>query len=268
MLLCAAALLSSLLCVPPATAQTNVVLPAVASDHPATAAALLDSCLNSLPREHLELTGAITVRRQRGIILQEQPYRLALDWGTTPPRVRCDLLDDKGSTAQRFTITRRDDRAEIELRSGPTLTIQKAPALSAKIANTDLTWTDLTLDFLWWHNARLDGADTIKGRACDVVVVTPPNPTADSSGMRLWIDREARFLMQAEQLDATGKATRRMWVRSVKKFNNRWLIQELEIETFGSNVRSRLRVDDVLTENGTSLPAATAPFVTGDPTTP
>jgi hypothetical protein len=268
MMLLAVALLSFVTCASPATAQTDTVQQAATLDHPTTATALLDSCMNSLPREHLELTGAITVRRQRGIILQEQPYRLALDWGAMPPRVRCDLLDDKGNTAQRFTITRRSDRAEIELHSGPTLTTQKAPALSDKIANTDLTWTDLTLDFLWWHNARLDGADTIKGRACDVVVVTPPNPTADNSGMRLWIDREARFLMQAEQLDSTGKSTRRMWVRSVKKFNNRWLIQELEIETFGSNVRSRLRVDDVLTENGTSLPAATAPSVTSDPTTP
>jgi hypothetical protein len=53
------------------------------------------------------------------------------------------------------------------------------------------------------------------------------------------------MLLQAEALDPGGKAVRRLWVRSVKKINERWIIKDLEVEGFPAEHRTRLDVRDV-----------------------
>lgn len=213
---------------------------------PATATGLLAACVATLPHEPLELAGVISVRKQRGIIVAEHPFRLKLDWGASPSRVRCDLLDDAGAVQERFTITRpKVGPADLELRIGPEQALQPMPALSTPVCGTDMTWLDLSLDFLWWTDARLDGQESVLDHTCDVVVVKPPRPIPDCAAVRLYLESKMRCLMRAEEVDAQGRALRKMSVRSVKKFKDRWLIGEMEVETVGGSYRTRLRVDDV-----------------------
>ena len=149
---------------------------AVTAAEPLTATGLLASCVACLPHEPLTLSGTPSVRKQRGIVVAEHRYRLKLDWGATPQRVQCDLLDDQGATQERPTIVRRDGRPESALRAGRDLARQTTPALTTPVCGTDITWLDLTLDFLWWPDVRLDGTDTVRGRECCKVVARPPVP--------------------------------------------------------------------------------------------
>lgn len=208
---------------------------------------LLALCVASLPREPIELTGSIAVRRQRGIVVSEHPYVLKIDWGATPQRVECSLTDKDPARQQRVTVLRRDSRTELELRSGADLELQPAPALTTRMLDTDMTWLDLTLDFLWWPTARFDGQENVLDRPCDVVLVSPPVPLPGCSAVRLCIESRIHCLMRVEQLDDRGRVTRRMSVRSLKKFRDRWLIREMDVEATGSELRTRFRVDDVLT---------------------
>ena len=221
-------------------AQTNVAAPQP------TAADLLAACVATLPREPLELAGTLTVRKQRGIVVAEHPYRLKLDWGATPPRVQCILLDDQNKTQQCLTVIRRDGIPALELRGGPALEVQPMPALSARVLDTDMSWLDLTLDFLWWKDARREGEGDVLNRTCDILLARPPAPIPNCSGVRVWLLRENGFLMRAEQLDANGNLLRRMSVRDVKKFKDRWFINELDVEAATSEFRTRLFVNDVL----------------------
>jgi hypothetical protein len=226
--------------------------PAAAPAPATNAAALLATCVATLPREPLQLKGALTVRKQRGIVVSEHPYRLSLDWGATPQRVQCDLLDASGKTQQCLTIVRRDGVPDLELRSGAALEKQPMPALSARVLDTDMSWLDLTLDFLWWKDARLEGEGSVLQRTCDILLVRPPSPIPGCSGVRVWLNRENNFLLQAEQLDPAGKPLRRMSVRSLEKFNERWFISELDVVAEKSDFRTRLRVDAVDGPAGTS----------------
>jgi len=241
-------LLLSACIVPLLRAQTPVVEPPPPAP-PAvlTAADMLAACVATLPREPLELDGALTVRKQRGIVVSEHPYRLHLDWGATPQRVQCDLLDSQGKTQQCLTIVRRDGIPDLELRSGPALEKQPMPALSARVLDTDMSWLDLTLDFLWWKDVRLEGEGSVLNRSCDILLARPPAPIPNCSGVRIWLLRENGFLMRAEQLDANGNPLRRMSVRDVKKFKDRWFINELDVVAEKSDYRTRLLVNNVLT---------------------
>ncbi len=223
-------------------ASTN----AQAQPPPTTATGLLAACVATLPHEPITLNGVIAVRREGGIIVAEHPYRLALDWGATPARMQCDLLDEVGVVQERVTITRQaKSAADLELRIGPELTPQPMPVLSTPVCGTDMTWLDLTLDFLWWTDARLDGQETVLDHTCDVVVVKPPRPIPGCVAVRLDLESKMHCLMRAEQIDARGRPVRKISVRSVKQFKERWLIREMEIETVDGMFRTRLRVDDV-----------------------
>ena len=206
---------------------------------------MLAACVATLPHDPLELTGALTVRKQRGIVVSEHPYRLQLDWGATPQRVQCILMDSQGKTQQCLTIIRRNGNPDLELRSGPTQEKQPMPALSARVLDTDMSWLDLTLDFLWWKDAQLEGNGSVLGQTCDILLAKPPAPIPGCSGVRIWLDRDKGFLMQAEQLDPDGKPLRRMSVREMKKFKDRWFISELDVVAEKSDFRTRLLVNTV-----------------------
>lgn len=211
-----------------------------------TAVETLAACTASLPRERLLLNGTLSVRRQRGIVEAEHPFRLDLNWGAIPATAICSLYaPGSTTTVERVVMQRRDGRSQIALYSGPGLALQPAPSLASRVRGTDMTWLDLTLDFLWWPEARFDGTGSVLGRACDILVVTPPMPVSGCSAVRLWVDRRLHFLMQAEQLDPQGSPIRRMWVQRVRKINERWMIRDMEIETVGGSHRTRLYVDDL-----------------------
>lgn len=227
----------------------DAALSAAVADQPipTTATGLLAACVASLPHDPLELRGTMSVRKQRGIVVASYPYRLRLDWGATPQVVQCDLVDDTGAVQERLRVTRQDTQRTVELRAGANLTPVPTPPLTTPVCGTDVTWLDLTLDFLWWGDARIDGQDSVKGHDCAIVRVSPPAPMPDCAGVRLWIEPKIRCLLQAEQLDGRGQPARRMTIRSVKEFNKRWLISELEIARIDGDFRTRLHVDDVLT---------------------
>lgn len=61
--------------------------------------------------------------------------------------------------------------------------------------------------------------------------------------MRLWVDRRLRFLRQVEQIDESGAAVRRMWVSSVGKTGDRWMIRNMEVERPNTGQRTKLHVE-------------------------
>ena len=217
-----------------------------------TAAQTLSACSQIIPSERLLLKGTLTVRKLRGIVLAEQPFKLLMDWGAKMPTAEVLLLDSEGtSLVQRAVLTRPPGQpAQIKLFDGPEQRPVEAPSYAGRIRGTDMTWMDLTLDFLWWKDVRFDDiprGDSHNGRDCDILVTVPPAPIPGCSAVRVWVDRQLRCVMQAEQLDPQGNPVRKMWVQRVKKMDDRWMIRDMEIETLNSGHRTKLFVDDVTT---------------------
>ena len=215
-----------------------------------TAAQTLSACAKIIPTERLLLKGTLTVRKLRGIVLAEQPFKLMMDWGAKTPTLEVLLLDPAGtSLVERAVLTRPAGQpAQIQLFAGPEQKPEAPPSYAGRIRGTDMTWMDLTLDFLWWKDVRFDDiprGESHNGRDCDILVTVPPAPIPGCSAVRVWVDRQLRCVMQAEQLDPQGNPVRKMWVQRVKKMDDRWMIRDMEIETLNSGHRTKLFVDDV-----------------------
>ena len=177
----------------------------------ATPAELVRNCRTMIPA-NVQLDGRIILRNRKGIPQAEYDY----------------------------TLTRRNGATDLQLRDedGKSVAFEK----NGQILKTDVTWSDLTLDYLWWDDFAFDverEAESVHGQKCAVVLMKKGDRT-----VRVWVDRKTGALMQAEELRG-GKPVRRLWGTRIKKFGDRWMANVMEVETLGSGHRTKITVEEL-----------------------
>ena len=179
----------------------------------APAAEVVANCRSMIPAD-VELKGRIVLRSRKGIVQAEYGY---------------DLVRKAGATDLKLT---KDDK-DVEFEK------------SGQILGTDVTWSDLTLDYLWWDDVSFDAereGETVHGQVCTVIVMKK-----GERQVRVWVDRKTGALMQAEEMK-DGKAVRRLWGTRLKKFGERWMANVMEVETIGSGHRTKITVEELKVE--------------------
>ena len=177
----------------------------------ATPRELVMSCREMVPSD-VELGGRIVLRNRRGIVKAEHSYVLSRSNSVTRLSVDGKPLDDPGD--------RRDE----------------------PILGTDVTWSDLTLDYLWWDDFSFDAereGETVHGQVCAGVVMKK-----GARRVRVWVDRKTGALMQAEEFDGE-RPLRRLWGTRIRKFGDRWMANVMEVETVGSGHRTKITVEEL-----------------------
>ena len=176
----------------------------------ASARELVESCRAMIPAD-VEISGRIVLRSRKGIVRAEYGYSLRRCGGKTELK-----LTDKDGKSLEF-------------------------AREGRILNTDVTWSDLTLDYLWWDDFSFDRereGESVHGQVCAVVVMKKAGRT-----VRVWVDRKTGAMMQAEEFEGE-KAVRRLWGTRIKKFSGRWMPNVLEVETLGSGHRTKITIEE------------------------
>ena len=179
----------------------------------APAAEVVANCRSMIPTD-VELKGRIVLRSRKGIVQAEYGY---------------DLVRKAGATDLKLT---KDDK-DVEFEK------------SGQILGTDVTWSDLTLDYLWWDDVSFDAereGETVHGQVCTVIVMKKGDRQ-----VRVWVDRKTGDLMQAAEMK-DGKAVRRLWGTRLKKFGERWMANVMEVETVGSGHRTKITVEELKVE--------------------
>lgn len=178
----------------------------------ATPRELVQTCRAMIPA-NVELSGRLVLRNRRGIPLAEHAYVLTRAAGATSLQV----------DGRPYAPPASDSRA-------------------ANLLGTDVTWSDLMLDYLWWDDVSFDATregETVHGQVCAVVVLKRGDRL-----VRVWVDRKTGALLQAEE-SADGKTVRRLWGTRIKKFGDRWMANVLEVETVGSGHRTKITVEEL-----------------------
>ena len=259
-------------------------------DQPPSAIQLIHDVLIQLPQERLNITGDISVLKWGSGVQSKLKFETLLDLAAKPSFTQYTISDAFGRKLEQLTITRQTGEApEFSYASGQPLVLRPTPNLSRTIRNTDITWLDLTLSFLWWTPEQEVGTDSVRSRDCYVIKVNRPttgntdathkktalrlrsgtsgslsgaemqgslseaempqgnkdNKNSIHNAARLWIDKKAHVLMQAEAINSENKAIRRLWVKSIKKVNGKWMIKNMEVAGSSADTRTRLTVRDV-----------------------
>ncbi|MBL7114858.1 MAG: outer membrane lipoprotein-sorting protein [Kiritimatiellae bacterium] len=206
---------------------------------------LLSNVVARLPQESLAISGQLHVRKARGIPVANYGFEMQINWGKTPPGAIYTISTTDGIPLEQLELTRlTDGKAQCRYFEGASLKPQDAPPLSNAIRDTDISWTDLTLDFLWWPRCVLVGDDSVKGRTAIVADVYPPDKLVKPpyARVRVWIDQQAYFLLRAQGYSTQDTLERELWVKSFKKIDDRWMIKDLEVQRHPSKQRTKLRV--------------------------
>ena len=181
----------------------------------ATARELVVNCRTMVPA-NVELSGRIVLRNRKGIPQAEHAYVLS-----------------RSNSVTRLTIDGKP--------YGTPETFQTSKP-SEPLLGTDVTWSDLTLDYLWWDDFSFDAereGESVHGQVCAVVVLK-----RGDRKVRVWIDRKTGALMQAEEFSGE-KPVRRLWGTRIRKFGERWMANVLEVETVGSGHRTKITVEEM-----------------------
>jgi hypothetical protein len=130
--------------------------------------------------------------------------------------------------ALQLQLGEKDSRLDEISRAG----VEKiAPAqVDRKIRGTDVTYEDISLKFLYWPNAEVLGADSIRGRNCWKLQLHAPSRQSQYSNVLLWIDKASGALMRMEGYDRNGQLAKRFEVVSAQKIDNRWFLKQMRIE--------------------------------------
>jgi len=221
------------------------ILPVRCADDLPEAPRLLDDMRAQLPGEPVTITGNLEVRKKKGIIIRTLNVEMSLDLGSNPATATYVLKDAFGKRLEQITVTRsRGSDARFDYAAGDPAVAGVVPDLFAPFQDTDVSWMDLTLSFLWWPGGRTIRTETLRGQNCYIVEVTAP---ARESGQYrkvvLWIDEKMHMVLQAEGYDAKDDLVRRLFIKSFKKIDDRWMIKDMDIQAFPSEHRTNLRVD-------------------------
>ena len=207
---------------------------------------LLSECVARMPLDPLKMIGTMTMRKMYGVEIKKFRFAVFINWGAVQPMARYDILTTKDDPVETIHAVRHTDGSLLLSRFiGADMKPATTPELSSQVLGTDISWLDISLDYVWWTNPTIVGEEKVKGRICDILEVEPPAPIKDCAKARLWVDRGQRVVMQAAQVDEEGKETRKMWVRAVQKIDKRWVMRDIEVETTGSGHRTRLHIDNV-----------------------
>ena len=215
---------------------------------------LLDDVVLRLPREPLVITGDLLVRKRKGITVSELCFEMSIDWGSVPAVAKYLLKNKKGEAVEGLTVTRKGrQKAVFTHTDAAGKQATEPPDLFAPIQDSDVSWMDLSLSFLWWSDGKISGKDEIRGRSCHIVDLPAPAEykAKGCSRVRLWIDEERRMLMQAESYGLNDELKRRLWIKSFKKIDERWMIKDMEIQSYPDHHRTRLRVREVTADTQT-----------------
>jgi hypothetical protein len=160
------------------------------------------------------------------------PFRLVLAGKTA----RYEFSDPPQTLILR--LQDRDSRLD-EVTGGSSKAVTPA-RFDAQVRDTDISYEDLALKFLYWPRARLEGEQTMLLRKCWKVGVQPGS-AGDSQYSRatLWIDKESGALMQAEAFEMNGSFARRFKVISGQKINGLWFLKQMRIEAPAGKGRDR-----------------------------
>lgn len=209
---------------------------------------LMDDMVARLPLEPLSISGDIILRKRHGVVVRELKFRMNLDWGKKPATAQYTITDALGAKLEEMSVSREDGKPPQFTHSFSTADNKgnTMPDLSDAIQGTDISWTDLTLSFLWWKGESIIGKEEIRGRPCYIVLVRPPESgkIGQYSEAHLWLDEKLHMLLQAQGFDKDGTPVRSLWVQGFKKINDRWMIKDMEIQSSPSH-RTKLLIDDV-----------------------
>jgi len=211
------------------------------ADEPLSGAGVMAEVRARLPLDPIRLTGFIRTREGRQNI--DRSLVSEVHFGDAEPHIRFELRDRFGDRLSRARISWPGPRFELWNAADEPMPDGNP---NDEIAGTGLSWSDLSLDFLWWEGAELAGRERVKTRNSHIIRIFVLFERPDLSAVRLWIDTTALFVVRAELIGPEGRPVKRIDVDSLVELREgEWMVKDLIIRDLSQNRRMGVRFEEV-----------------------
>lgn len=140
-----------------------------------------------------------------------------------------------------------DDAAELsEIVDGKKRTFP-ATKLVTPIANTDLTYEDLSLRFLYWPTPKWEGSENVAGQPCHKVRINRPKGAPGKyEVVYVWVHEKFGAFMRIRGHDAKGGLIKEFQVEDVMQIaKETWTLRKMQVSTHDPANGRRLSITDV-----------------------
>jgi Outer membrane lipoprotein-sorting protein len=184
--------------------------------------AILDQIRFAQARISKPLTGRLRPEDGASIPLQLQLKGSEIDYQfSNPPETLKLQLTDSGS------LLSDQDAAGKQTLAGS--------KLQEPVRGTDITYEDLSLRFIYWKNAKLNGEQRVRAITCSIVDVQPSSRNSAYGTVRLWIAKDRGALIKAEGFDWQGKLVKRFEVISGQRVEEKTIFKQIRIERISAD---------------------------------
>jgi len=192
------------------------LIASLAAAPPPTAKEILDSVRMLESRQQIDLEGQL--REEEKVI----PFHISQNG----PLIRYSFTDP--DEVLQLRLGENGSRLDLVTDGGT----EKFPAekLKEKVRDTGITYEDLTLEFLYWENARPLGEETVRTRSCWKLQVVAASKDSQYWNVVIWVDKASGALMRMDGYDWDGKLAKRFEVVSAQKIDNRWFLKQMRVE--------------------------------------
>src|ERR1700716_3822074 len=193
-----------------------IALARLSAAPPPSAKEVLDSVRMLESRQEIDLDGLL--RENEKVI----PFHLT----QTGPLIRYSFVDP--AHVLQLRLDENGSRLDLVTDAGS----EKFPVekLKEKVRGTGISYEDLTLEFLYWPNARVFGDETVRTRSCWKLQVVSPSRDLQYWNVLIWVDKASGALMRMEGYDWNGRLAKRFEVISAQKIDNRWFLKQMRVE--------------------------------------
>lgn len=207
------------------------------------AAEILGKVKAAFPEKPLYLHAQLRELDKDGDATRTIDTQLVLEWKAVPPQALFELRDAFGASLSRMVLHYPEGApARYEYYRGEALEPAPVPDPEESVEGTAFSWAELGMAFLWWPDARTTGAGMKKGRECYIVSVPSPQPSPAFARVDLWVDMKEFAVLQVETFDREDERVKRLEVKSLKKVDGQWTLEDIEVREFKTKRRTLLRV--------------------------
>ena len=112
-----------------------------------------------------------------------------------------------------------------------------------EIADSGMSWTDLSLGFLWWPNPTLIGPTRKINRDAWLLEIPVPNHT---DHLRVWIEKEMAMLLEVKRINAKGRRLQTLRIKRLQKIDEFWFAKQIELFHHRNGERSIIYVNETI----------------------
>ncbi len=122
-----------------------------------------------------------------------------------------------------------------------------AKKLMDPINNTDLTYEDLALRFLYWPGAVMEGKENVTGQSCYKIRVNKPKGTVGRyEVVYVWVHEKFGAFMRIRGHDKSGGLVKEFQVEDVMQIaKDTWTLRKMQVSTHDPANGRRVSITDV-----------------------